>query len=151
MKKEFLRSQLGSFWSRLFAFIFDVLVVGVVFEALSVLIRDEKGSLFSLVNIGSEDGLMCWVGIMLFWTYNIVMIKVFGATVGKMALGLRVIDDESNSPDWMTIIVREVVGKMISVIVLGVGFLIVIWDDKRQALHDKIAETLVIKDNLVNK
>ncbi len=149
MKKEFKRSQLGSFWSRVFALIFDVMVVGVVFGGLSVLINGEKGSLFSLVNAGAGSGWLDWVGIILFWAYNVVMIKMFGSTVGKMALGLKVTDEEGNAPDWTTIIIREVVGKMVSLIILGIGYLMVIWDDNRQALHDKIAETLVVKVGLV--
>jgi uncharacterized RDD family membrane protein YckC len=36
-------------------------------------------------------------------------------------------------------------GKYISTIILFIGYLMMIWDDKKQTLHDKMANTLVVK------
>ena len=36
-------------------------------------------------------------------------------------------------------------GKIVSSIILGIGYLMVIWSDKKQALHDQMAGTLVLK------
>jgi uncharacterized RDD family membrane protein YckC len=40
---------------------------------------------------------------------------------------------------------REVVGKFLSGILLGIGYLMVAFDSKKQGLHDRLANTFVIK------
>jgi uncharacterized RDD family membrane protein YckC len=40
---------------------------------------------------------------------------------------------------------REVFGKFLSTLLLGIGYLMVAFDDRKQGLHDKIADTCVIK------
>jgi len=74
------------------------------------------------------------------------MLKYYnGATLGKMALRLKVVKTEGEL-DWVTIILRETIGKFVSGIILGIGYLMVAWDPKKQALHDKIAGTYVIRE-----
>ena len=41
--------------------------------------------------------------------------------------------------------VREILGKLISTIVLFIGFLWIAFDDKKQGWHDKLASTYVVK------
>jgi uncharacterized RDD family membrane protein YckC len=36
-------------------------------------------------------------------------------------------------------------GKYVSAIILLIGYLMMLWDDKKQTLHDKMAGTLVVK------
>ena len=40
---------------------------------------------------------------------------------------------------------REILGKFVSSILLGIGYLMVAFDNQKQGLHDKIADTYVIK------
>ncbi len=40
---------------------------------------------------------------------------------------------------------REILGKFVSSILLGIGYLMVAFDSQKQGLHDKIADTYVIK------
>lgn len=149
MKNELKREQLGGFWARFFAYVLDIVVVTSVTGAVSLLVSGQKGSMWTLFSVGSASSLVDWITVIIFWIYNVAMLKIFGMTVGKMALGLKVYQDNLESLDWLTVIVREVVGKTISIMLIGFGFAMVIWDDKRQALHDKIAETIVVRDGKV--
>jgi uncharacterized RDD family membrane protein YckC len=45
----------------------------------------------------------------------------------------------------MTFFLREIIGKIVSSIILFIGYLMILWDGKKQGLHDKIAGTVVIK------
>lgn len=67
-----------------------------------------------------------------------------GQTLGKMFLGIRVVSIDGKPITWGKALLREILGKMISVLVLGLGYLWVIWDGKKQAWHDKIAGTYVV-------
>ena len=69
-----------------------------------------------------------------------------GATPAKKFFGLRVIgSDGKEKVDPVKGFLREIVGKFISGIVLGLGFLWILWDKERQGWHDKIASTRVIQ------
>ena len=41
---------------------------------------------------------------------------------------------------------RETVGKLVSALILLLGFLWILWDKDRQGWHDKIAGTLVVSE-----
>jgi uncharacterized RDD family membrane protein YckC len=78
--------------------------------------------------------------------YHVIFLVTAGATPGKMAFRIKVVDEKGE--EHITIsraFLREVVGKVASLLILGIGFLMPLWDAKRQALHDKIAHTVVVK------
>jgi uncharacterized RDD family membrane protein YckC len=68
----------------------------------------------------------------------------YQATVGKLALGLIVTDLNGGKLDFVKALIRNV-SKIISTITLGIGYLLAAFTDKKQALHDMIASTLVVK------
>lgn len=66
------------------------------------------------------------------------------ATIGKRAMGLKVCDMNGERISFGRATGRYF-AKIISGIILGIGYLMVIWSDKKQGLHDQIAGTLVTK------
>jgi len=66
------------------------------------------------------------------------------ATVGKMALGLKVTDLEGNKLDFTKALVRNLC-RILSNITMLIGYIIAAFTEKKQALHDMIAGTLVLK------
>jgi uncharacterized RDD family membrane protein YckC len=71
------------------------------------------------------------------------MLSACGQTVGKMALGLRVVGPDGGNPSFWRAALREEIGKLISAIVLCLGYLWMLWDGEQQTWHDKIAGTHV--------
>ena len=69
---------------------------------------------------------------------------LFGATLGKFATGIRVRRKDGGKINIVTAIVRHF-GRLVSTIIFMLGFLLAFIDGKKQALHDKIANTLVLK------
>ena len=66
------------------------------------------------------------------------------ATLGKKALGLKVTTLNGDRITFGQATGRHF-GKWISAIILFWGYLMMIWDDQKQTLHDKMASTLVVK------
>ena len=66
-----------------------------------------------------------------------------GQTLGKMALGLRVVADDGAVPPG-TAVLRAVVA-VIGVGLAGLGVLPALFDGERRALHDRIAGTRVVR------
>ena len=80
--------------------------------------------------------------------YGIVFIIMahFGSSVGKRVVGIKVVKADGGQPGCITgVLLREIIGKLISSIIILLGFIWIIFDDKRQGWHDKIAETYVVR------
>lgn len=79
------------------------------------------------------------------WLYEAFMMSSeWQATVGKRVMSIVVTDTEGKRISFARATGRHF-AKYISVFLLGIGFIIAAFTAKRQALHDMIAETLVIK------
>jgi uncharacterized RDD family membrane protein YckC len=88
-----------------------------------------------------QDFLFNWVPS---WAYYVAFTALYGATPGKMLLGIRVVKTDGRPVDWLTALMREVVGKTLSTLPLALGYLWAFFHPKRQAWHDLIADTLVV-------
>jgi uncharacterized RDD family membrane protein YckC len=98
------------------------------------------------------------VAVLVSLLYNAGFLKVLQATPGKLALGLRVrLRERPGRMSWGTVLLRwltqnaaslvgvvPVVGSVAALYPLLDG-LWPLWDDKRQALHDKAARTNVVR------
>lgn len=68
-----------------------------------------------------------------------------GLTPGKKLLGLKVVDHQSGAiPGYGKMFLREIVGRMLSAMVAGLGYLWALFDRNAQAWHDKLAGTVVL-------
>lgn len=65
-------------------------------------------------------------------------------TIGKIALGLRVTDLEGNRLTPVKAFLRYI-GRFVSTVICLIGYLFPLFTEKKQALHDMIAGTLVFK------
>lgn len=66
------------------------------------------------------------------------------ASLGKLALGLKVVDDRGEAPSLLRSIGRNA-GKALSFFTLSIGFMMAGWTARKQALHDKIASCYVVR------
>jgi uncharacterized RDD family membrane protein YckC len=132
----------GGFWIRVVAYIIDAILLGVV-----------GGVLFSLFGIPitepteleNYDPTINLVSLVIGWLYFALMeSSERGATVGKMAMGLRVVTSDGQRLSFMNATGRYF-AKFISAIILFIGFIMIAFTDKKRGLHDIIAGTLVIK------
>jgi uncharacterized RDD family membrane protein YckC len=81
------------------------------------------------------------------WLYEAFMLSSeWQATVGKRAMDIIVTDVNGQRITFARASARHF-SKYISAFILGIGFLMAAFTAKKQALHDMIAETLVIQQN----
>jgi uncharacterized RDD family membrane protein YckC len=76
--------------------------------------------------------------------YGAVMWKVRGTTIGGIVFDLRVVRLDSRALDWPTVCVRAL-GCILSLCALGLGFFWIGIDPGKQAWHDKLAGTIVVR------
>lgn len=71
------------------------------------------------------------------------------STPGKFMMGLKVTDEKGQRLSFSRAVIRHLM-KYVSVALLGLGFLLQLVTDRRQALHDLVAGALVIRHSTVN-
>lgn len=87
-----------------------------------------------------------WVGPILICSliYALFEISRFQGTPGKIIGGIKVVDEHGNKLTFWRAFGRNA-SKAISIIIIFIGFLMALFTDRKQALHDMIAKTYVIK------
>ncbi|MBB5324482.1 putative RDD family membrane protein YckC [Anoxybacillus tepidamans] len=133
----------AGFWMRFWAYLLDLLVVGSINRLII-------HPIFRLFDLSMDETNMfspiAVVTAVTFYLYFVLMTKCFQQTLGKMVFGLKVIDMNGRPLTWLTVLFREVIGKFISKFILLIGFLFVAFSEKKQGLHDQIADTTVIHE-----
>jgi uncharacterized RDD family membrane protein YckC len=131
----------AGFWQRAVAFLIDWLIVVVI--AMPIIVVAFGAEYFSLdpIRRAGDLAIALIVGgvIVGFWRYC-------GATPGKLAVGIKVVDAETgNVPGTGRLVVR-LLCYLLSALPLYLGFFWVAVDRRKQGWHDKIAGTVVIQD-----
>ena len=82
-----------------------------------------------------------------FWAlgagYFLLFTALAGSTPGKRAMGLTVVNESGDRPDFMTVLCRETWARYLSSL-LCIGYILCAVDPERGALHDRICGTRVV-------
>lgn len=130
----------AGFWIRFVAALIDGIAVFVIVSIIKLLFgmdildRDwySSGQLISTV-----------IGV-IYYAYFESSEKQ--ATPGKMALGIKVIGEDGGRISFMNALGRYF-AKILSAVILCIGYIMAAFDKRKQALHDKLAKTYVVIDN----
>jgi len=140
----------AGFWKRFLAFLIDYgilflggAIVGAISERLiGDLLRGTPTHMGTRRAIAGVIGLI--LGVFLNWLYyTLLESSSVQATIGKMVLGIIVTDLNGNRISFARANARYW-SRIISALILWIGFIMAGFTKKKQALHDIIAETLVI-------
>lgn len=141
----------AGFWRRVAASLIDGLIMWGVNTVLGMVIGAVLfGAIYSSGGAasGAAVGLLAMIylsNIVVNWLYFALMeSSARQATVGKLALGLKVTDADHNRISFGRATGRYF-GKIVSGILLCIGFMMAGWTEKKQALHDMMASTLVVQ------
>jgi uncharacterized RDD family membrane protein YckC len=80
--------------------------------------------------------------------YNTAFVGFYGKTPGKMLFRLKIIKTSGDNVNFIDAFIRYL-ATILSQIILFAGYLMVIWDKRKQALHDKIAKTYVVIEETI--
>lgn len=119
----------AGFGIRFVAWVIDAVIIGII------------GGILNAVHLGALDSLVS----LAYFTYLIG--SEYGASIGMMALGLRVIPDGGGAEEsigYARAFIRWIMS-IVSGIAIGLGYFWIIWDPKKQAWHDKVANSVVVR------
>lgn len=152
--------EYAGFWLRLVAHIIDEMILGIptsIIVFTFILSMGLMSSMSDLANMDNTDKavfagsfiviimLAVFVSVILSWLYFAVMESSSKqATIGKMALGIKVTDIDGSRITFARATGRYF-GKILSSMILHIGYIMAGFTPKKQALHDLVAECLVVK------
>ena len=133
----------AGFWIRLWATAIDVvLLLAITWPLLWWVYGIDYLQSQSVVR-GPMDFLISWVfpavAVVVFWKYK-------SATPGKMVFSAKIVDAKTGGkPSTAQLIVRYF-AYVVSMLPLMLGFLWIAFDRRKQAWHDKLAGTVVVRE-----
>jgi len=137
------KHRYAGFWMRFWAYLIDAFVIsGVSGMLLSPLLFTNGGDPIPL-SVWTVNGLLAGL---IYHLYFILMTKYAGQTLGKMVLGIRVIQKNDEPLTWLDVIFREGIGRFIYNIMFGLKllYLIIAFTSEKQGIHDMIGHTRVV-------
>jgi len=144
-------TRYGGFWIRFVAIIIDAIAVGLVTGPVSLIISIALGLAGHAVSMPKEGAQLASFmvtgafGALVHWIYEAALESSrHQATLGKMALGLKVTDLEGRRISFGRATGRHF-AKWISWMTFTIGFIMAGFTERKQALHDMIAGTLVVR------
>jgi uncharacterized RDD family membrane protein YckC len=129
----------AGFWVRVLASLIDAVIlalIGYVFFGNSV------------TNVSTVDGLVVnvsfldWKALIPF-IYTVGFWGLLSATPGKWLMKIKIVNHNGGKISWLKAVARYF-SYIVSAITLGIGFLMVAFGAKKEALHDKIVKTYVV-------
>lgn len=137
----------GGFWIRFGAKFIDSLLIiavnmaiGFVFGLSVGMIGFTDGSGESLV----IDLLVQVMNIVVPAIYATFFIGRYGATLGKMACGLKVVRPDGGPISYPRALGRYC-AEFLSGLILGIGYIMAAFDSEKRSLHDRICSTRVVR------
>lgn len=135
----------AGFWIRFWAYTVDILILASV----GMLLIKPIFRLFSLdLNNPVWYAPFTLITAAIFYAYFVLMTKLCSQTVGKMIFGIKVISKDGGKLKWSTVIFREWIGRLISIVPLNIPYLVVAFTPEKQGVHDFIADTLVVHETV---
>lgn len=126
----------AGFWERFAAAFIDGIIVSIVATPLALLVSP---SFMELSILGRLIQLVIYVAYFGYFESSAKQ-----ATWGKQALKIKVTTLEGGRISVGQAVGRYF-GRILSTIILLIGYFMMLWDDKKQTLHDRLAGTLVVK------
>ncbi len=148
----------AGFVSRFIALVVDLIVINVI----SIVVLASIGLILNFFGLDNtldpvrdvvnylattlENGAL-WITVSFSTLFGVIYFLFFwvlvGFTPGKALFGLRIVRANGQRLTFVRAVLR-LIGYWISALLLFLGFILVILDNRRQGLHDKFADTIVI-------
>jgi len=147
--------EYAGFWVRLAAIMLDSIILTIAYLLIAIcgfglmmVVEPISSSLAGLIAIGLF--LIIILGSIAYYPFFLI---TKGATPGKLILGLVVVDSNYQYPLSIgSALLREILGReIVDGITMGLGNLLIIFDSKKQSLHDRIGGTYVVYERSLPK
>jgi|GEM_PF-405802 len=132
--------QYAGFWKRVAAFVIDFVIIAICSIPVTFIFY----AYFSNDEPSVAERKVQGMGLAFAWLYFALMeSSVYQGTIGKMFLGIKVTDLNGNRIGFGRATGRHF-GRLLSVLLIFIGYIMVAFTQKKQGLHDIMAGCLVV-------
>lgn len=142
-----MNTNYAGFWKRFCAYFIDTIITQIV----AMIVAFIFGFVIGMSGGSEVEGTIVGgiIGIVLPWIYYAAMESSSKqATLGKMALGIKVTSTEGEKISFGKASGRYF-GKILSTFTLFIGYFMVAFTEKKQGLHDIVSGCLVLNKNKI--
>ncbi len=144
----------AGFWVRFFAVFIDAIIINAVMTPVAIAFMIPAGLRMrpesqpdpaQVIALMMPMMMIAGLSMVANWLYEALMMSSSKrATIGKMVFGIIVVDTEGRQLSFMHATGRHF-AKWVSHLTMLIGFIIAAFTARKQALHDLIAGTLVLR------
>lgn len=131
----------ASIFRRFAAFLLDlpfILALYYVCGSICIFLEDAWGFIF-------DTYIIMYIIMIIIYFCSLESSSLQG-TIGKLLIGIQVQNSHEDSRITFTTALLRFVVKIFSILVFGLGILLIIFTKKHQGLHDLVAGTVVVKE-----
>lgn len=138
--------QYAGFWRRSLAFSLDLLLISIITSALltSLFGYDRLMQLPQASQLSPQDWGVLLLEQLLPALWTIGFWLLWMATPGKLLLDSQVLDADSLQRARPRQLIMRYFGYILSILPLGLGFIWIAFNKRKQGWHDKLSNTVVI-------
>lgn len=155
-----IEENLAERGKRFGAYLIDIISITLFVFVVFYLFLDFDKTLTNYLNRGSEIEPRIqflkernWIretSFIIWILYCIIMeSSKYQGTFGKHIMGIKVIDENGTRLSFSKSIARNI-SKIVSYLILALGFLWILFDKKKQGWHDKLSKTFVVNKEFQN-
>ena len=136
----------SGFWRRVGAYFLDGFILAVPTRIIAL--AASSGSSGATFGYGLTPGASVAISIintLVGVAYYAVLEGTRGQTIGKLALGIKVVDANDGGYIGIPRGIGRYFARFLSAIALGLGYLWMLWDDRKQCWHDKLVGCVVVR------
>jgi uncharacterized RDD family membrane protein YckC len=121
------------------AAIVDVVVLFAIFWVVALVTGGTSEGGFDM------QGAPAFLGFLIGFLYYVASEAMYGATLGKMLLGLKVVKTDGSPIGWQASLIRNVLRIVDGFFVYLIGIILVMTSPTKQRLGDRVAGTVVVR------
>ncbi len=145
--------EYAGFWIRFGAWMIDYVIISIVSIVLLTVggISAGLSGMMEGLEAGDEPDPAIIIGVLVFYgililfvfCYKVFMVGKWGATVGKMAVGIKIVTADGGKVSYLRATGR-LFAEILSGMILYIGYILAGFDEEKRSLHDHICATRVI-------
>ena len=135
----------AGFWRRYLAMVIDGLFIFVLSAMALLGLYKFYGVAPGDLSADTQQMVATSAQAILGFVYQVGMLVLSGATFGKRALGVKVIDRATGGPLTLRQAAGRTLATYLSLLTFLVGYLMALFDSEKRTLHDRLAGTVVIR------
>lgn len=148
-------SKYASVWLRITSFVIDVVLVNIIHASLGFILATLTFFILKLEFQTSSTiagiGTIVYSSLIIFFYFVVFPYYNNGQSLGQSIVKIKIVNQDFGKVGFVQIFVRNILGNIASILLtglMGIGLYLMIVDEKKRGINDRLAKTLVVHDEI---